>query len=168
MNILCFLTFLGALWNTGPKPEEVVVKEVNRFAQSNYNLKFDYQRMCNLTTPEDMKRGVGYISISYDTKAPFDEMQARKMIVDIVEYYINVLNNSVLKNQLRFLPVTPDHALISINFKSAKGVSVATIASGCKRVTLQTLKEDSFKLLAMETYPETYFKVYGTNPPERK
>lgn len=77
----------------------------------------------------------------------------------------------MVKQYFETLPVTEKHTFFIINFKDSKGVDVKNLSAiqlGRGEVAyFITGKDYMFEEISRESYFEAYFKVYGSQPPER-
>ena len=110
--------------------------------------------------------------LSFDKFGEYNEDQARKLIVDFTEdFIITVKNTPEVLEYMENPPVNENHAFFLIVFKDSHNkyqekLSAVCLANG--EVDFNTSDEHGFNKYYCEPYSETYFKVYGTQPPERK
>lgn len=102
-----------------------------------------------------------------------NETSARKLLVDFTEDFILQLqNNEKVKVHLDNLPVNEKHVYFMIVFKDNKKnicseLSAIALSKGNVYYSVYDPQLNGFNDFFKETYSEAYFKVYGTQPPER-
>lgn len=111
--------------------------------------------------------------LTFITKSPLNENEARKLIVEFTEDYISLINNNPkVKQHFETQPINEKHAYFLISIKDKNGnqckeLSAVELGNGLISFCKYDPKQNSFIDLFKEPYSEAYFKVYGTQPPER-
>lgn len=142
------------------------IREIQKLAKKKYQLS---STGSGVAAPGVIKN----FSLTFVSNSVIDEESARKLLVDFTEDYIKLINTSpMVKQYFETLPVTEKHAFFIINFKDSKGVDVKNLSAiqlGRGEVAFFiTGKDYMFEEISRESYSEAYFKVYGSQPPERK
>lgn len=169
MKLLMSLITMAAFLVGCSDDDTKVINDITRTAGSKYNLKqklngFGYTRGQN----EPGKGQMEFVMISFSTKASFDEDKSRKLIVDLVEDSIKIVNESPIKYQLGPKPVSEQHAFYTVTFNDKNNNPLGEVCVCNGKVSFKK-KDYRGKLMdsSNETYSEAYQKTYGKEPPHR-
>jgi len=167
-KLLCLLTFAAFLVGCSDEDNKVI-NGVIRHAGKKYCLKETINGYGYTRGPNDLGKGqMEFLMIGFQSKDKFDEDKSRKLIVDLVEDSIKMVNESPLKYKIGERPITEKHAYYTVTYKDKNNNPVGEICVCNGKVSLRKADYRG-KLMdsSGETYSETYQKVYGKQPPER-
>lgn len=141
------------------------LRKIVKLGEKKYNLNIFGT---GVAAPENIKN----FRLTFRTQKKYNLEEARKLIIDFTEDYINLISSSpeVLK-YMENPPINEKHIFLLIIFEDSKGDYVKNfpaidLANG--EISFLKLREiGGFEDNFIESYSEAYFKVYGTEPPIR-
>ncbi|MFN4174287.1 MAG: hypothetical protein ACK4HV_04190 [Parachlamydiaceae bacterium] len=116
---------------------------------------------------------IQYFIASFKKQSNCDPNIERKLLVDFTEDYIQLIkNDEKLIANFESLPINEKHVFLQIIFKDKNNLYCNELA-GIELVFgnvifLKLNARGALEEYCSESYSEAYFKVYGTEPPERK
>ncbi len=148
--------------------EDKIVLAFMKEAQPKYNLKYKAS-VYSFVYGKDCRNGceLNHLYVKYEAKKPYDEVQARKLMIDLTEDYIKFVNKSPAKNKV-VGPVSEKNGDLVIVYVDTEGNSLGEVRSEKSEVIFKQANQHGKVIESgREPYAEAYSKVYGTKPPER-
>lgn len=160
--LLAFIIFSGC---EDYKYLNSTLKKIIKMGENRYHLQCFGRGFSAPEKIEDFR-------LTFITRDHYDISSARKLMVDFIEDYIVLINN--IPEILQYfdkLPINERHIYLQISFEDNDGKYVTELPGILiyeGTITFLKLSESGgFDDNFSETYAEAYFKVYGTQPPER-
>lgn len=141
------------------------LKKMVKLGENKYNLEI-------FGTGVAAPKKINNLRVIFRSKNKYDVDQARKLIVDYTEDFITLIhNNPETMQHINNFPVNEKNLFLFVIFEDKDGnyicdLPAIDVSDGI--VTFFKLDvKGGFEENYTEPYTETYFKVYGTEPPIR-